>query len=73
MSGHFSFARYAIMAKVDNGLQERREPVRVGSGFEHVDGTIAVYLDALPVSGQLLLVPEIDLRAARDERAKRHS
>lgn len=40
-----------------------RERPRIGSAFEHSNGDIAIYLDALPVTGRLLLVPEADQRA----------
>lgn len=65
------FARYRAMAMnathiaghpTDN-LLATREPAPVGEAFEHADGSIALYLDALPVSGRMLLVPIDDLRA----------
>lgn len=65
------FARFKVLAvgvshvsgHVDDTLSARREPAPVGEAFEHADGSIAVYLDALPVSGRMLLQPVDDLRA----------
>lgn len=65
------FARFRAMAvnathvagHPDDNLLATREPAPVGEAFEHADGSIAIYLDALPVSGRLLLVPVDDLRA----------
>jgi len=66
------FGRFTVMAKSHDHVIEHpddevtrspREPTPVGTAFEHADGSIAVYLDALPVSGRLLLVPVDDERA----------
>lgn len=70
------FARFGVYAERaptpqmrDLPSREGAEPdpsrirPRIGSAFEHTDSSIAVYLDALPVTGRLLLVPEDDLRA----------
>lgn len=45
-------------AETDDGPDPSRIRPRIGTAFEHSDGAVAVYLDALPVTGRLLLVPE---------------
>ncbi len=65
------FARFTVLAVAtthaaghpDDFPNLPREPAPVGHAFEHADGSIAIYLDALPVSGRMLLQPVDDLRS----------
>jgi hypothetical protein len=46
-----------VYARVKTPLRRADEVIRVGRALANDDGTMSVQLDALPVDGELLIIP----------------